>query len=446
MGNALKSVEKQLSNIQPKQPSKTDLNRLFNSISTHFGARNGLEGLYSQDIRRAPWILFTHPEDTPGSLAKNKRFCKSFLKWLNIQLKPNCISTLLFVFLREYPSELGTFHLWRKGISSCLYQSQNPRLQLVRKRCDRFQLLAEDGPQRFSEIILDDKIAPNKLFLEAGLTGQLEAQGFSHAVYRDILKRVNLGLSSGLQQNDLLKRLFSFASVEDEKGMRLRFETGAKDLAEALLLPYADNKAHSGHHKELQSFLVDLMGDPRIVKSHWIGVNPRAKEVMFGWLVEATLDVFFRILDKSADKIWRYRKAFWSAYYKKGYIQHAWAVLGNDAVSIAKQIDDRKIRFGQLSGAYSKNQSVLLLRIGDLIIAEWSHNGKCRIWRDTEQNQSKIPKLYNALSDYNAFSLRKEADFEQVHHASEYGTWQYKVERFIRHQTNIKVFQVDYMP
>jgi len=443
---ALKEVQWQFSNIQPKQPSTINLVHLFHLIEKHFTLRNSIEGLNPKEIRRIPWIIFTHPEDSPGRLATDENFCDSLLKWLQKQLKPSCISTLLFVFLREYPTRLKTFHIYRNGLRTCLSQSPSLRIQLAKNRCENYHLLAENGPKQFAKIILEGKLPPNEMLQNAGLTGQLETQGFSIAAYREVLKRIYQELSSGNQQADLLNNLFSFATVESENKLRLRFDAGAKSLADALLLPYAHNKAHSEHQKVIQSFLVNMMGDPRIVKSRWVNVDKRAKEVIFGWLVEATLDVFFRILDKTADKIWRYRKAFWSAYYKNGYIRDAWAVLGKNAVSITKQINDRKIRFGQLIGGYANNQSVLLLRIGDLIIAEWSHNGKCRIWRDTEENQNIIPKLYDTEFYYNASSLRRIADFEQVHHASDYGTWQTKVERYIRRQTNIKLFHKDYMP
>lgn len=441
---ARKTFEKDFSNIQPKQPTKTDLNHLFYLTYSHFEQNNSIDKLKYKNIRQIPWILFKYPEDSPGVLAESRSFCQTFLNWLRGHLKPNCISTLLFVFLRDYPAEIETFHLWRKGITMCLSQSLSPRIQLIRNKCERFNLLEEDGPNKFAENILKSNISPREILQEAGLTAQLEIQGFSYRAYFEVLKVIYEELSTGHKKTDLLNNLFSYTIEKNGTDKRLRFNAGAEKLAEALLLPYAYNKANLEHQRAIQSNLIALMGDPRIIKKGWIGVDSKAKEVMFGWLVGATLDVFFKILDNTADKIWKYRKAFWNAYYKKGYIRHAWVVLGHDATLIAIRIDDQEIKFGQLSGSYSKNQSVLLLHIGDLVIAEWSHNGKCRIWRNNESNRDIIPRLYDTISPYNAPSLRKGADFEQVHHASKYGTWQSKIERYIRSQTNIKIYQIDY--
>ena len=86
------------------------------------------------------------------------------------------------------------------------------------------------------------------------------------------------------------------------------------------------------------------------------------------------------------------------------------------------------------------------MQISDFIIAEWSHNGKCRIWKNTEGSKYEVPKLYNTLIPYDAMELRMGASFEQTHHASEHGTWQNKVEYFIRQHTNIKISFSEYMP
>ncbi len=407
MKAAREVVEAQFSNIQPKRPSKFDLDQLYKLISSHFRNKKELDGLKLRDKRRIPWVLFTYPTDDPGRLAEDRSFFKSFMGWILTELKPGCISTLLFVFLREYPVRLSTFHQWRKGLISCLNKSLSPRIVLIRKKYARYDLLTENGPQWFADHLLKSDAPVDSLFKDAGLTGQLENQGFSNVVYNKILQRIFGELSTGKQISNLLNRFFSYLYIEDENGRRLRSESGTKGLAEAFLLPYVDDKAHPEHQKKIQAFLVDAMGDPRVSRTRWAGVDQRAMEVMYGWLVGATLDVFFSILDRTADKIWFYRKAFWNAYYKKGHIRHVWAVLGRDAISIAKQMDDQKTTYGELSRSYTRNQSVLLLRIGDLVIAEWSHNGKCRIWKDTEQNQSVIPRLYNAISPYVADSLRE---------------------------------------
>jgi hypothetical protein len=47
------------------------------------------------------------------------------------------------------------------------------------------------------------------------------------------------------------------------------------------------------------------------------------------------------------------------------------------------------------------NQSVLLMRLGDLVIAEWSHSGAMRFWKSGSKD---APEFH--LKEYNASDLR----------------------------------------
>lgn len=443
---ARKDVENLFSNVQPKQPPKSDLNHVYITIQNHFSSKQKIEDLNSDSLKKAPWILFTYPEISPGLLGRDSKFSKLYINWIYKRRKIRTASTLFFVFLKEYPTDISTFSLWRRGIEALFDRLDHSRIRLLSARCKNYHLLDQNGPIKFNDIFVNFNNDPQEIYNKAGLTGQLEKGGFSKAAYKDFLKRIMITLSDGKPHHGLLQKFFSSSVVKHEDGNDLRFETESKSIANSLLLPYADNNAHQIHSNDIQNFLLQHLGDPRIKTTGWVGVENRAKEVMYGWLVGATLDVFFKILDATADEIWTYRRAFWGAYYKKKVIQNAWAVLGKDATYMGKRINDSKLQFGRLSGAYTRNQSVLLMQIGDFVIAEWSHNGKCRIWRKDDNNQKNIPKLDNPKPSYDASFLREDADFEQVHYASNRGTWQTKIESFIRRYTNIKVFHSEYMP
>ncbi|WP_457572507.1 EH signature domain-containing protein [Desulfovulcanus sp.] len=448
LADARFKIEKLLGTIQPKPPTVENLEEVYKIIQEHFADRNTLNGLSPRYLRRAPWILFSLPHNAPGELGRNKSFTLNYLNWIASQRTSNAANALLTTFLKEYPISIQTFDLWRKGIKELLKNTKNSILRLAKNRCNKFYLLEKDGPQRFCELLLNSKMDPDDLLTEAGLTGQLGIQGFIFSAYMNLLQKIYQSLNTGQTQPELLNKLFKLSKSNEEGDNKnnLRFSRGAKELAETLLLPYAEGKAPMAHRENIQNFLVTHLGDPRIKKTGWVGINEKAMQIIFSWLVEITLDVFFQLLDATADTIWKYRKSFWDAYYKRGYIRDAWAILGKDAISIAKRISDKKIFFGQLAGSYSHNQSVLLMRIDNLIIAEWSHNGKCRIWEINEKNEKIIPKLYNNDSPYNAADLRCNADLEQVHYSSKTGTWQKKVEGFIRRHTNIKIAKEEYMP
>jgi len=161
----------------------------------------------------------------------------------------------------------------------------------------------------------------------------------------------------------------------------------------------------------------------------WHGLDD-ARQVMMRWLVGLTLDEFFRLLDETAlDRLWRQRKAFWGHYLKKDQITDAWMILGKSAVRLAAlRRDFFKGRFGHLLRNADGDQSVLLLRIAGITIAEWSHNGRCRFW--TRANRG-APKYYE--HEYNRTDLINECDRALTHQ----GSWEPRFAAYIFEETGI---------
>ena len=448
MEKAAKNIEKKYSEIQPRFPSKTELKIVFSYIYKNFNDKKRIGEIKAKYLRKAPWVIFTYPDSHPGILGKNEEFSKQYLSWAISRKKSRIASSLLFVFLRDYPIEFKTFQLWMSGIKKILSKMDSPKIRLLEKKCNSYYFLERFGPNAFGDYLLRYNNEPDEIFERAGLTGLLQTQGFALSVYQECSKSIQKELSSGSNQYDVLNKYIKLSQHQKEGRNVLRFKSESSRMANSLLLPFTGKSGNEGNIKTIQKFLINHLGDPRVKSTNWISVSERAKNVMFGWLVEATLDVFFKILDATADKIWKYRKAFWNAYYQKGVIKRAWAILGRDAIKIAinKRLNDKRIQFGELSGAYTRNQSVLLIEIGNFVIAEWSHNGKCRIWKNSNEGTKNIPKLYNHITSYEASTLREGADFDQIHHASPHGTWQNEIETYIRNYTNIKVTYSEYMP
>lgn len=427
-------------------PKTEDLKEIFEQIFKAYKLSGSLGQVIPRYKRKAPWVIFSEPEEDPGILGKDATYARQYLEWIKTQRTAATAKALLHSFLFYYPKQFPTFEMWRDGIFSVINKSKNAQLALVYEKCKRFYLLADNGPKEFSKLLANSDEVPANVLSAAGLTGQLEVQGFMIDAYVSLLKHLYEKLMTGKQQTKILNNVIKL-SVEQKYGRyELRYKSLIKHMADAMLLPFAEARAFPQHKNTIENLFLKCLGDPRIVKTGWIQVSEKSKQVMMSWLVKQTLELFFKILDESADNIWEYRKAFWGAYYKRGYINNAWAILGKDATYIAQRIGDKNLAYGQLSGAYTRNQSVLLLKIGPFVVAEWSHNGKCRIWRDTDDRYNKIPRFYEATIPYDANALRTWADFDQVHHASSHGTWQSKIETYIRRQTNIRIHQSEYMP
>src|SRR3546814_5036844 len=104
----------------------------------------------------------------------------------------------------------------------------------------------------------------------------------------------------------------------------------------------------------------------------------------------------------------------------EGLVTDAWPALGSRAKyqidSLIRQSGERP-EYGQIRGGPSQSSSIIM-QIGDLRISEWSDNGSCRFWSDTDPG---APKLYAKV--YDGGKLRTtsgRSDFERSEeHTSE---------------------------
>lgn len=175
-------------------------------------------------------------------------------------------------------------------------------------------------------------------------------------------------------------------------------------LASALLKPWLNGDPPEEIKRSVGDFCVQILGDPRFEGAAWTRVDPAAKALILRWLTGRTLDAFFDVLRATADKTWEHRRRFWTAYYRNGSITEAWAVLGPDAKRYVQQRysgSTADLSFGLLGGQYDQGQSVLLMRMGDLLFCEWSHNGKLRV---AAIGSAEAPSMYQRY--YDAADLR----------------------------------------
>src|SRR5258708_40151805 len=159
---------------------------------------------------------------------------------------------------------------------------------------------------------------------------------------------------------------------------------------------------------------------------------------------QRTLEQFLKVVDRvAAAHQWEYRRAFWNAYIEKGWVSNAWVAFASTGAAVARQMakeadDDLMRRFAVLAGA-SAGQAVLLLQIGDLFIADWSHNGNLRIWRRGNSNSPKLDE-----PSYIARELRSGSDFDIAHLPPD--GWQTRAESYIRRFTDLRLSSPEFMP
>jgi EH_Signature domain len=295
------------------------------------------------------------------------------------------------------------------------------------------------APARLAELTIKSP-NPRKKLEEIGLGGQLIVSGLSANVFLSSLKLTQRNLLTDPKLEDVVRVI---AWVQDDDG-KTYYSAHRGAVANTLLLPWTEQIPDQNIRQRTQSFLLDKLGDPRIDRGAWLGVEDAARDVMIRWLAQATLEQFLKVVDRVAAKHqWDYRRAFWNAYIEKRVVANAWVAFGSSGAQVARRIaensaDSLMRRFATLGGS-GADQAVLLLSIGDLIIADWSHNGRLRIWR---RGNPSAPDLN--LPSYVASDLRSDSEFDTVHLPPD--GWQGKAEAFIRKHTGIRLLETEYMP
>ncbi len=264
-----------------------------------------------------------------------------------------------------------------------------------------------------------------------GFEGSLASARLAGYAFLKALEGLQLHLGEG-PSIEAIQKITSWGITREREFRYGAIPRARGRLAEALLLPWQNREPTPEVREYIERFLLEHYRDIRVDSSRWNDVSEGAKQIILRWLTKASLEQFLQVVDltaSSADarRMWPARRKFWYAFYNRGYMQEAWVVFGRDGANRARGLGNSNegeiLAFGRTTGSgFQANHAVLLMRIGDIIVADWSHMGKCHIWLG---NNPKAPKLYGI--QYNRSELTNSSDFEQVH----IGRWQDIVYRFL---------------
>ena len=404
-----------------------------------------------RDLRSVPWILFYLPSDEKKEekeasdywLGSDLLFMKNYGKWLFQAKNSRAIRVLMSEFLHKYPTDIPTFEYLRTLLKSLILEAEVGSLQKWKVRCDRFGYLDSGRSCSLLHHVLTCEEDVEEMLEDAGMEGRLLYGRFFESEVCAALKHTEGLLWEKKVTTAYLDRLFW--TLEDEQRLRFDDLRMRNIVAENLLFPFAEVDPSAEIKERLEQFFFQHYGDPRLPsgKSGWAGIPKELRQVVLRWQTKETLEMFFKILEETAyDRHWSYRKTFWTAYFNHHLIHEAWFVLGRDAEYVLHSIEGvEKASYGTLKRG-QPGQSVLLMRMHGLTVAEWSHNGSCRFWLDGGEY---APKLYEAANPYFAHDLRNMSDFEQAHGGSEYGTWQDGIASWLEANIGVEVPRDEYL-
>lgn len=240
-------------------------------------------------------------------------------------------------------------------------------------------------------------------------------------------------------------RLIAWAT---DNGKPLDFPKAWPNYAGALFRPWIGKEPAPDHRAQLIEAALAYAGDPRVSEARWRPVRAEfgdAYDVIVRWLTKASVEQFFDIVSETmTDRpdMWEQRRRFWTRYLKADKISAAWVAFGSDgaarATRVARSSGDRGLSmFGKLSSGSGRTpqHASLIMRIGDLVVAEWSHNGKCYFWR---YNDKAAPKLFlhntRGWADYDPSELMG-APLDATHNSG----WEARIAGILRDHAGVRL-------
>jgi hypothetical protein len=398
--------------------------------------------LARRDWIQAAWVLWVgrpRAADLPG-------FVEAYVTRLEEDTSAAALRRLIYVYFRDFCGDLPGLESAAEIIRRRLKDvGTSSRLTRWKSAQDRFAVFDPmEGPDRAAQAVINAS-DPLEVERKIGLTGELSGpNGLAGAVHIRVLLRLRDGLETSVIQTARLRRLLE--SFEIIGG--LRFEGKRTELADALLLPWIQIAPANDVQQCIFEFLISHLKDPRLHPSRWHGASDAAIAIIRRWLAKQTLEEFFQIVDQSAkDSHWIYRRAFWLAYFRRGVLDDAWMALGPQAARAA----DNRFACGKLRSGdgVQPSHSLLLMEIGDLVIAEWSHDGKCRAWKRTHPRAPLLGRAQYTRGNIIIPSMQIAPTYSEdgiVHRGSEAGRWQQRLADFIYQETNVRVMRREYMP
>jgi predicted outer membrane lipoprotein len=374
----VENIAAQLSGM-PRSPSEFEIEPTYKRLLIALENRT-LDSVNPRDLKIAPYALWYGSEKLGG----NPDFLNFYLGWLKENPLPSNWRRLIYVYLKDFGysvSFANSYAIMSKAIRSAFsHPDLKARLEQWKTRHEKYGIFAEnfDLKKACKAFTSDANLDWQEFSSITGLEGELNTAGYAEAIGVEFLNQLNAS-----SKGEFVKSVQHYHLADK----RLRFVDKRVQVIEALLSPWVKGGTSIGDdvRKSVQEWLLLQFHDPRLPvheRSGWRDVRSDYKKVMFRWLVGESLDQFFAIIDQMAlEHQWKYRKAFWKAYHEKGMLDEAWVALGPDAKFYAKRIFGNNLSAGELDGGTHGSQSVLIVRIKDLILAEWSHNGKCRAWK-----------------------------------------------------------------
>ena len=360
-----------------------------------------------REIRNLPFVIFSSELSMPVA--------KFALRQVDLD-KTSCFRRLLFAYFSDYePKERKTE--WIRTVLGKQMQKNDRRVRSIHFLQDFPQLLAKDGASQMAEFFSGGNLYDGlkRLSFPSNLYG-------SNFVKAAIVNAFQMDIGLDAKQN-LLKTL--------TKDPRYNKEWVSNKVVGPVIISVDEEGGDSAKNWLMQLIFL-YMGDPRGNDTAWLYVEEEAKEIFLHWLVKNDFAVFFHIIAKTADRRWKYRQAFWSAYMDE--IRASRIIIGPKAKLMLndrpKEEKSKLMAYDFLEGK-SSDTSLLVFTIGQYTFIEVSYNGKLRIYSREKSPIQIFSQRPRTIPYSHLINSDTEKEFVHTNPMGRGPNWQPKVRNWI---------------
>ena len=389
--------------------------------------RRSCSALGRADWRIVPWVMW----DGVNAAADEDWFLDALFAFISADRPKSVIRALVHAYVHFFDSGRNSFDRVASFLKTEISGMRDRFAEIwigFDSRCDLFN--PKLAPSCIAQLALASSDLLESL-QEVGISGDQIDGGLARASFSYAYRAVARNLAHVNDQAAMKRAIDQLFSWGTGTAKHFRYQSLFATMATTLLEALVSSNVAIDTQEHIVRYFVDKFGDPRLSRAKWHGVSKIAFEVAMRILVRATLDDFTRVIDATADpRHWRERKPFWLKYYEIGAIEDAWVAFGPSAVSHARHLEKH---YALLDNASDKTHSALILRISDLIIVEWSHNGRCRFFPVVAG--AWTPEMYAARYDFRLLHYRSDYPLGFLPHMN---NWQYRFAHRIFMATGIR--------
>lgn len=404
------------------------------------------------DLRDAAWLLWT--EDRPLALLPGLMNAV----WAQAQRSTATARAVIEAWLKMFSQADDSIAQEGINIRQYLTMQSNLRMEIWRRINQRVELFTPSrGPTNLANLLIEGPQPVSQILEETGFSDPFRgAGGYMREVQRELMSKAPEKLTRSADSNALDRILEVLAP---DNALRFDEPDARGEMARSLLQPWLRPDGDPGEdtRSQIQNFLLDHLGDPRLRAQRWHEAGSAATALMQRWLTRASLRVFFKLISEYAlDAQFRYREAFWSACIERSPQADAWLALGSRIHASARGVEDLKGAYARLDGARS-DQAVLLLRINNIIFCEWSHMGALRAWPTDWPSAPVLGRAVYSRVSLMGESLPFPANWKYRsrgasngaglhHHGSDQNRWQGSAAELLQRRADILLSSEDWTP